>query len=183
MKGWEWQKRDYWGNHPQGELGRWIRAAYTKMTSVFHKPIKTYVYVAKSDELMIDDDKSDIEPDRIREICNVARFVPLKIVYYQSRSKGRHIYIKLDKHMHPLEQIALQALMGSDPMREAFSFRRYASMGDVTVIFTNVKWEGIKPASVCECHQSGTKPQPTDYCEHLRKYHDQLYRNDAFMRI
>lgn len=54
------------------------------------------------------------------------KFIKCSCVITASKSglPKRHVVVKLDKHYSITERIALQAIMGSDPMRELMSLKR-----------------------------------------------------------
>ena len=54
-----------------------------------------------------------------------------------SRNKlnGRHIVVTLKRNVTPIERIALQAALGSDPRREAHSLRRYFEGDPLPTLF------------------------------------------------
>jgi hypothetical protein len=53
----------------------------------------------------------------------------------RSKPEGRHVTVNLSFYPTAIERIALQAIMGSDPAREAYSFFRYKSGEAIPTLF------------------------------------------------
>lgn len=51
------------------------------------------------------------------------------------KENGRHIIVTLNRNVTPIERIALQAALGSDPRREAHSLRRYFAGDPLPTLF------------------------------------------------
>ena len=51
------------------------------------------------------------------------------------KKDGKHIVVTLPRNVTPLERIALQAALGSDPRREAHSLRRYFAGDPLPTLF------------------------------------------------
>jgi hypothetical protein len=51
------------------------------------------------------------------------------------KPEGKHIVVTLPRNVTPLERIALQAAMGSDPRRECHSMRRYFAGDPLPTLF------------------------------------------------
>jgi hypothetical protein len=51
------------------------------------------------------------------------------------KPEGKHIVVTLSRNVTPVERIALQAALGSDPRREAHSLRRYFNGDPLPTLF------------------------------------------------
>ena len=51
------------------------------------------------------------------------------------KKDGMHIVVTLNRNVTPIERIALQAALGSDPRREAHSLRRYFAGDPLPTLF------------------------------------------------
>jgi len=71
-----------------------------------------------------------------------SRLAGVRILRIRSRRSpsltGWHVLVFLQGHFRPMERIALQAILSSDPAREALNFRRVKALGEKAAI----KWEG-----------------------------------------
>ncbi len=64
-----------------------------------------------------------------------------RLVTVSQSGKGKHIYLHLSDFVNPLERIAIQAVLGSDPLKEALSLCRYRKQCEVpTVLFETPAW-------------------------------------------
>lgn len=89
-----------------------------------------FVQYPKPNELLIDLDTKEQVDEFLSQIKLLVReVVILKIEVTTSFSGNRHVYIQLDRPISPIERIAWQAALGSDPKRELLSLIR-ASRGD-----------------------------------------------------
>jgi len=99
------------------------------------------VVVPKANELFVDID-SEADMERFKRLrATVESFLPLKVDVRPSPSgrPGRHhIVVTLDREVTEIERVALQAILGSDPTREALSYRRILnSITPATLFFEN----------------------------------------------
>ncbi len=99
--------------------------------------------VASEDELFIDIDTEE----QYSIFCKMAGWYDSQhIIFYKWKvtpSKGglphRHIVVKLRQPASLLERVAMQATLGSDPMREAISIKRAKDGEENVVIFFEPK--------------------------------------------
>lgn len=87
--------------------------------------------VIRSDEyhLLLDLDSKEQQKhfDKMLKSGALQKFFPCKVVdFWQSKSgKGhKHVVLKLEKPLHPLQRLVLQAALGSDPNREILTLQR-----------------------------------------------------------
>lgn len=59
-----------------------------------------------------------------------AKFTPSR-----RKPEGEHIVVTLPRNVTPIERIAMQAALGSDPRREAHSLRRYFNGDPLPTLF------------------------------------------------
>ena len=79
------------------------------------------------------------KPPTIHEVLEIARILRVEVDWleYTPSRRGYHLAIRWKQKWHPLETIALQAMLGSDPKREAFNLLRVRSGTDV---IKNRRW-------------------------------------------
>ena len=61
--------------------------------------------------------------------------VEFAITPSRRKPEGRHVTVTLPRAITPIERIALQAALGSDPRREAHSLRRYFQNDPLPTLF------------------------------------------------
>lgn len=99
---------------------------------------KGYVIVVPRDnQLQIDIDTREQLSVYHKQIAVFARGIPISQVMFPSKGggEGYHITITLAFDVSPLERIALQAALGSDPMRELLSLMRFKNGDDHPTLF------------------------------------------------
>lgn len=57
---------------------------------------------------------------------------PLEAVRYDKTRRGWHVVVGIKKRLHPAFIVAAQAILGSDPKREAFTLMRVQELGWMT---------------------------------------------------
>lgn len=62
--------------------------------------------------------------ERMRKLLWVLEIKVIKERFYKSSGGNHHVRVWLDKLLSPWEVIILQAVLGSDPIRELFNLRR-----------------------------------------------------------
>jgi hypothetical protein len=60
----------------------------------------------------------------IRWILSSICGIQIQSIYYKKTQRGWHVIIRVHERLTPLETVALQSILGSDPMREALDFMR-----------------------------------------------------------
>lgn len=80
------------------------------------------------DEIFVDLDDKAARAGMVQRMEVLTRFgFPVRIDRETVSPGGNaHVYLKGPRPLTPIEQIALQAILGSDPTREAFGFMRIA---------------------------------------------------------
>jgi len=88
-----------------------------------------------ANELFVDiDSKEDLARfDRVKDLIHIIHNT--KLTPSRSKPDGKHIVCNLDRPVTPLERIALQAILGSDPRREAHSFNRLQANDPLPTLF------------------------------------------------
>jgi hypothetical protein len=99
------------------------------------------VVVPKANELFVDID-SEADMERFQRIrVTLESFLSLKVDIRPSpsgRPDRHHIVVTLDREVTEIERVALQAILGSDPTREALSYRRILKgIAPATLFFEN----------------------------------------------
>jgi hypothetical protein len=79
-----------------------------------------------------DDGREPPTIEAIREIAAILGATVEALAYSTSHSGGAHLAITWGNRWQPLEIVALQAILGSDPKREAFNLLRVRSGTDLT---------------------------------------------------
>lgn len=98
-------------------------------------------FLPEADELMLDLDEADGAPAaraRVGEVLENNGIGVLASLTTTSKSGKYHLYLRLDRPVTPHERIALQACLGSDPVREVLSLLRLMQGGEpaaVTALF------------------------------------------------
>lgn len=85
----------------------------------------------------IDDEKSYFTFNENRPLLGDMFTGQVEFAITPSRRKpwGKHIVVTLPRAVTPIERIALQAALGSDPRREAHSLRRYFNNDPLPTLF------------------------------------------------
>jgi hypothetical protein len=88
----------------------------------------------------LDDEASKMEFDR-NYLILVEVFDFREAIFTPSRRKSRgiHVVVTMGRDVTPIERIALQAALGSDPTREAHSLVRYAAKDPLPTLFFEKK--------------------------------------------
>jgi hypothetical protein len=101
------------------------------------------VVLPNSNELFIDIDSFEQykEFDSMLDVLdkNKVQFKVLKDEYSRSGLPRRHIVIKLERDLSPVERIAFQAALGSDRTRELLSLLRYFMKDKNPTLFVEKK--------------------------------------------
>ncbi len=88
-----------------------------------------------ANELFVDiDSKEDLARfDRVKDLIHIINST--SVTKSRSKPEGKHIVCNLDRPITPLERIALQAILGSDPRREAHSYNRLQANDPLPTLF------------------------------------------------
>jgi len=78
-------------------------------------------------------------PPGLPDIIGILRIVGVtaKTIMYHRTKRGYHIALVLYEHLKPVELIALQAILGSDQMREALNLMRAVRVHKVSKYWQN----------------------------------------------
>ena len=93
--------------------------------------------------LKIDYDVEQLPPDlieRTTELLRLAGLRPVDLALNRSASgKGWHMRVLLNRPVNAQRCVALQAILGSDPRREAFNLRRVSQWRELTD-YARARW-------------------------------------------
>jgi hypothetical protein len=98
------------------------------------------VVVANDNTIQVDLDE-ETSCDIFRQNYNVIKGIigPHKLIKSLSKSKRLHVTIKTTKSIKPIERIAIQAFLGSDPLREALNYRNTKTKQKNPILFIESK--------------------------------------------
>jgi|SRR6185312_8516346 len=101
-------------------------------------------------ELFLDIDSAEAWEFFLERVAKLREHVPLTYVVRPSPSgkPGRqHVVVTLERAVSPIERIALQAVLGSDLMRELLSYIRYARNDEAPTLFFETKGGPYDPGA------------------------------------
>lgn len=109
-----------WNGHDAKRIRRCVRSAGGATTDCpgvveyYHRP-----------DLILTDFDND-KPVTLPRICEIMGELRLKVraAEYKKTRRGWHVVLFLARDLQPLETVAVQAILGSDPKRETFNLAR-----------------------------------------------------------
>ena len=124
-QGYKWNLRDNYSESRQDFEKRMIGKGYS-------------VQYPRRDQLFIDID-SEEQYQQFLLMFNRFKVNFQSITFKEEPSNSglprRHVYVSLGNKISPIERIALQAIFGSDPVRELLSYFRYLSGDNMPTLF------------------------------------------------
>lgn len=78
-------------------------------------------------QLDLDNNKIPVHLARVTEVLEQNGWSVVDTLRTTSKGGGAHLYIKMGVAIGPLQRIALQAMLGSDPVREVLSMLRLSA--------------------------------------------------------
>jgi hypothetical protein len=102
--------------------------------------------------LFLDCDRDALSlPSRkyIRWVVESLSQIPISSICYSTTQRGHHVIIRLAEKLKPIELVALQAILGSDSMREALNFMRARGI-DSASEYWKTRWNILYDFKVTE---------------------------------
>ena len=131
-----------------------------------------YLVAPKENELQIDLD-SDCSSKKLASLLYVLnkQIGYKKFSKYQSKTKGNyHIIVTLKRKLPALERILWQAILGSDPFREAHNYARVKNGKSKFPIFLAMKAPLKNNKQIkCRCYIPKNVPPVAARCECVKK--------------
>jgi hypothetical protein len=98
----------------------------------------------QSTELQIDIDQGEDDVDgRVIDALHKNGILVNSQLSTKSRGGGKHVYMQLNRPLEPVERVALQACLGSDPVREVLSFLRGNSWDFIDFVNGEAVWSAM----------------------------------------
>jgi hypothetical protein len=115
-----------WDGHSQDEIREWMR---THPEWALNRAPGIVARYARQNQTFCDYDTPKIQDGSISNIFRIARCLGIKPkwVEYRRTKRGWHLAIEWNRKFSPAETVALQAVLGSDPVREMFNLTRALS--------------------------------------------------------
>lgn len=101
-------------------------------------------FLPEPQELFLDLDKESIQRGRVLEVLEQNGWGVQATLTTRSKNGNQHEYIKLDVALGPLQRIALQAILGSDPVREVLSVLRLNAGATASTALFETKLEAVR---------------------------------------